>query len=200
MPVTGADPLAELLGRMPARPPQSMDRCLDAVSVCLSRHGLARTSMTDVAREMGVARSTLYKQVGSVEQAAWALLLREAYRFFDAFGSLIERAEGPKAMVALTAAFIRFAGEHPVLVRLLHDEPAFVGGVLTQRAAPLVDTAAAVVAPLMARAIESGMIRRHDPARLASWMGRVVAICILAPPPGDLEETLEEMLLPVLEP
>ena len=156
--------------------------------------------MTDVAREMGVARSTLYKQVGSVEQAAWALLVREAYRFFDAFGALVAGGGGPRAMVTLTADFIRFAGEHPVLGRLLRDEPGFVGDVVTHSAGAVVDGAAAIVAPLVSSAMDNGMIRRRDPALLAAWLGRVVAICILAPPPGDLEAVLTEMLLPILEP
>jgi hypothetical protein len=47
--------------------------------------------------------------------------------------------------------------------------------------------------------MQGGIIPRRDPARLAQWMGRVVAVCILAPPPSGLDELLEEMLLPVLE-
>ncbi|HZU80800.1 MAG TPA: TetR/AcrR family transcriptional regulator [Acidimicrobiales bacterium] len=198
--VSDAGPLHALLGQLPARPPAQADRALDALSVCLARHGLARTTMTDVARQMGVARSTLYKQFGSIEQAAWALLAREAYRFFDEFGDLVARRAGPEEVVALTARFVRFASTHPVLARLLHDEPAFVGAVMTRSAAATVDYAAGVVTPLMARAIEAGMLRQADPARLAQWMGRIVAICIIAPPPGDLDEWLREMLLPVLRP
>lgn len=193
-------PLHALLGQLPARPPEAADRALDAVAACLARHGLARTTMTDIAREMGVARSTLYKQFGSVEQAAWALLAREAYRFFDEFGDLVARRAGPEEVVALTARFIRFAGEHPVMARLLHEEPSFVGAVMTRSAGAAVDYAAGVVAPLVAQAMDGGVLRRGDPALLAQWMGRVVAICLIAPPSGDLDEVLREMLLPVLRP
>lgn len=195
-----ADPLRALLVALPERPPPELDRALDAVAVCLARHGLARTTMTDLAREMGVARSTLYKHFPSLEQAAWTLLAREAYRFFDAFGDLVARAAGPQAMVELTAEFIRFARGHPVLARLLHDEPAFLGEVFTRHAGALVDYAAVVVTPLVSAAMDAGMITRRDPARLAQWLGRIVAICIVAPPPGPLEPLLEEMLLPVLDP
>lgn len=186
--------------RLPERPPPEADRALDAVSACLARHGLARTSMTDIAREMGVARSTLYRQFGSVEQAAWALFAREAYRFFDAFGDLVATAAGPRAVIGLTTEFVRFASDHPVLGRLLRDEPDWVGAVVTRHAAELVDYAAAVVTPLVGAAMEAGMIRRGDPTRLAGWLGRVVAILLIAPPRGDIGELLEEMLLPVLEP
>lgn len=194
------DPVQALLHRLPERPPADADRALDAVSVCLARHGLARTSMTDIARQMGVARSTLYRRFGSVEDAAWALFAREAYRFFDVFGELVARAAGPRAVVELTAEFVRFAAGHPVLSRLLHEEPDFVGQAVTRHSAELVDYAAAVVTPLVAAAMEAGMIRRRDPATLAEWLGRIVAILIIAPPRGDLEPLLEEMLLPILEP
>ncbi|MHB8328712.1 MAG: TetR/AcrR family transcriptional regulator [Acidimicrobiales bacterium] len=194
------DPVRALVLALPERPPASADRALDAVSTCVARHGIARTSMTDVAREMGVARSTLYRQFGSVELAAWALLAREAYRFFDAFGDLVVREAGPRAVVELASEFIRFASTHPVLERLLQDEPDFVGQMITRHSAELVDYAAALVVPLVEAAMGAGMIRRRDPAQLAEWMGRIVAILIIAPPRGDLDALLEQMLLPLLEP
>jgi len=199
----GAEPLEGLLARLPARPAPGLDRALDATAACLARHGLARTSMTDVAREMGVARSTLYRHFGSVEEAAWALLARESYRFFDRFGEVVAKGSGPESVVELAAQFVRFASIHPVMARLLHDEPDFVGRVATRHMAALVDYAAAVVTPLVAAAMDNGVIRRRDPVRLAQWMGRMVAICILAPPGGDpsgeeLDDLLEEMVMPLL--
>lgn len=192
-------PLGALLERLPERPSSELDRALDATATCLARHGLARTSMTDLAKEMGVARSTLYRSFSSVEEAAWALLARESWRFFDAFGTLVASGEGgPEAVVALAAEFVRFTSTHPVMARLLHDEPEFVGRVVTHHFSALVDTAAAVVTPLVSAAMDAGTIRRRDPARLAQWMGRVVAICILAPPGEDLDGLLQEMLLPLL--
>ncbi|HMK99198.1 MAG TPA: TetR/AcrR family transcriptional regulator [Acidimicrobiales bacterium] len=192
--------LAGLLGRLPKRPAPSLDRALDATAVCLARHGLARTSMTDVAKEMGVARSTLYRSFSSVEEAAWALFARDTWRFFDEFGDLVASGSGPEAVVALTVRFVRFATAHPVIARLLHDEPEFVGRVVSGNFAELVDQAARAVTPLVSAAVEGGLLARRDPRRLAQWLGRVVAICILAPPPGDIEELLDEMLLPVLAP
>ena len=194
----GDDPLARLLARLPARPPPALDRALDATASCLARHGLARTSMTDLAREMGVARSTLYRHFSSVEEAAWALAAREAYRFFDSFGHLVRTGAGPEAVVGLAAEFVRFTSSHPVMARLLHDEPEFLGRVATTHMAALVDYAAAVVTPLVAAAMDGGTIARRDPGRLAQWMGRVIAICILAPPAGGPDELLGEMLLPLL--
>jgi hypothetical protein len=102
-------------------------------------------------------------------------------------------------VVALAAEFVRYTTQHPVMARLLRDEPEFVGRVMTTQFGTLVDYAARVVTPLVALAMERKMISSRDPARLAQWMGRVVAVCILAPPSTGLDELLEEMLLPVLE-
>lgn len=198
------DPLAALLGELPERPSASLNKALDATATCLARHGLARCTMTDVAKEMGVARSTLYRHFSSVEEAAWSLLAREAYRFFDAFGEAVATGgasgAGARPVIELAAQFVRFAATHPVASRLLHDEPEFVGRVVTRYMAQLVDYAAAVVTPLVSAAMDAGMIARRDPARLAQWLGRAVAICIIAPPSDEVDDLLEEMLLPVLEP
>lgn len=203
-PATGAavpdDPLAGLLGRLPRRPAPSADRALDATAACLARHGLDRCTMTDIAREMGVARSTLYRHFSSVEGAAWALLARESWRFFDAFRQVVDSGSGPRPVIELAAQFVRFTAGHPVVARLLREEPEFVGRMVTRHIGQMVDHAAALVTPVLSAAMDAGMIARRDPARLAQWMGRVVAICILAPPADDPDQLLEEMLLPVLSP
>ena len=55
---------------LPGPPPASLDPVLDATVECIARHGLAKTSLSDIARELGVAPSTVYRKVGSVENAA----------------------------------------------------------------------------------------------------------------------------------
>ena len=62
---------------LPLPVPASLNPVLDAAVDCLARHGL-RTTMSDIAREMGVAPSTVYRKVGSVDHAALLVLAREA--------------------------------------------------------------------------------------------------------------------------
>jgi AcrR family transcriptional regulator len=193
-------PLSSLLGELPERPSPSLDRVLDATATCIARHGLARTSMTDIAREMHVARSTLYKQVDSVPKAAWLLSCREAYRFFDQFTDIVKESAGPQALLRLIAEFIRYVTTHPVMVRLLRDEPTLIGDVMTNDVAGLLDYSVALVTPFLNMAMDSGMIRRVDPKLLAGWIGRMILILIVAPPSGDLDDLLDATLLPVLVP
>jgi hypothetical protein len=43
-------------------------------------------------------------------------------------------------------------------------------------------------------------VRQQDPTALAHWITRIGIISILAPPPGDLREALDALLLPALDP
>lgn len=195
-----ADEVADLVGKLPARPPSSMDRLLDATEACLLRHGVTRTTMTDIARQMRVARSTLYRQVRSVREAAWWLAVREGYRGLDAMAAALEHERSAGALLDAMAAFVRFAAGHPVVERLLRDEPDMVGMVVGATLPAIVRHATRILAPLLARAMDAGMVRRSDPQVLAEWVCRAGLTLIAAPSGSDPGELFREMLLPVVEP
>ena len=70
-------PLPVLEAGLPPAPPAELDPYLDAAARCLARHGIGRTSVQDVARELGVNRATVYRQVGTVEDMVRLLVARE---------------------------------------------------------------------------------------------------------------------------
>lgn len=73
-----------------------LDEILDAAYRCLRRSGVRRTSMDDIARELGTSRTTLYQYVRSTDDA----FQRLARRFLDEALSASRRAvesEGPLA-------------------------------------------------------------------------------------------------------
>ncbi|MDA8281062.1 MAG: TetR/AcrR family transcriptional regulator [Actinomycetota bacterium] len=194
------DEVAALVARLPARPPVSMDRLLDATAACLLRHGMTRTTMTDVARQMQVARSTLYRQVRSVREAAWWLAVREAYRGLDAMASAVDAEQSAEALVDAMAAFVRFAAAHPVVSRMLRDEPDLVGRVVGVTLPAVVSHATRILAPLFARAMEAGAVRQGDPVLVAEWVCRTSLTLIAVPSEHDPAELLREMLAPVVVP
>ncbi|WP_037826385.1 TetR/AcrR family transcriptional regulator [Streptomyces sp. NRRL B-1347] len=53
-----------------------LSEVLDATYACLSRYGVRRTTMDDIAREMGVSRSAVYQYVRGKEDAVRRLALR----------------------------------------------------------------------------------------------------------------------------
>lgn len=193
--------VVKLLERLPPRPEPAMGRLLDATERCLARYGPRRTSMTDIAREMHVARTTLYRQVASVEEAIALVASRQLHRFLDDLLELLSSPEGagPAAFLRAMAGAVRFARSDPVCRRVLEDEPELLGSLVAHDLSPYADQVAEALTPLVAGAIEAGSIRAGDPALAARWMVRVVAALVALPPEGgDLEALLDYGLGPLL--
>src|SRR3989442_7205875 len=64
----------------PSLSPAIKDRAVRATLACVARHGLAKTTFDDVAREAGCARATLYRYFGGKRQLVRITLVREAAR------------------------------------------------------------------------------------------------------------------------
>ncbi|MFA1538228.1 TetR/AcrR family transcriptional regulator [Actinomadura monticuli] len=186
--------------RLPPPPGEQLRPFLEATAICLARHGLSRCSMSDIAREMGVSRSTVYRQLGSVESAAWMLLSRDLHAFYDTLPDLFAGAHGPEVIIRPLSALLRQAWANPVLAKVLRDEPDFVGRALISHVGPMLEQGAHMMAPLYQDLMDGGGIRRQDPVALAHWILRVFMMLTIAPPPTDVDRLLDEMLLPVLAP
>jgi AcrR family transcriptional regulator len=86
-----------------------LDEILDAAYVCLRRSGVRRTSMEDIAREVGTSRTTLYQYVRSTDDAFRQL----AQRFLDEAFSASRRAVESEGTLA-----VRLAGALEVKLNL----------------------------------------------------------------------------------
>jgi AcrR family transcriptional regulator len=157
--------------------------------------------MTDIARELHVARTTLYRQVASVEHAIALVASRQLHRFLDDLLGVLSRPGGATAadLVDAIAGAVRFARSHPVSLRLLHDEPEILGSIVTHDLAPYAAQVAEALAPVLRHAMDGGVIRRADPDLVAQWLVRVVAVLVVLPPEGDLDAMLAYALGPVLQ-
>lgn len=117
-----------------------------------SQLGLTRLAVEDVAREAGVSRQTVYRYFGSRDGLISATILREEEALM---GQLVEAAaahdELRPAMEAALAVALRSAREHPLLDRLLADEPEALLPFLTTGAGPVLSAARPVVAQLLGR-------------------------------------------------
>lgn len=185
---------------LPGPPPASLDPVLDATVECLARHGLSKTSLSDIAREMGVAPSTVYRKVGSVENATALVMAREGHRLLTRMPEVIAGVEGPRVITVFLAECVETMRGHPMVEKVLRDEIDWVGRLATRRIDDAMAESAAVAAPLLAAAMESGHVRRQDPLALAHWIARIGMACLIAPPPGDLRAALDDLLLPMLDP
>jgi len=188
-----------LAASVPA-PPASVDPYLDAAVRCFARHGVRRTSVQDIARELKVDRTTVYRQVGNVPTIVRLLAGRELHRLLADLPDRLTDLQGPDAVVDLLATVIEFGRAHPVLAKVLADEPELVGPFIVSDLPFMIDLVAAAGEPLLAAAMDAGTLARRDPGLMAQMLVRICMPLLLAPPPGDVRAALAEVLLPALRP
>lgn len=192
--------LPGLASGIPAPPPAGLDPFLDAAARCFARHGIKRTSVQDVAQELRVNRTTVYRQVGNVDHQVRLLLARELNRLLATLPAALAGRTGPDAIVELLDAIVTFARNHPVLIKVLADEADLIGPFLVSDLPELVGRVAAAITPLLEAAMDEGLLARRDPVVVAEWVVRLGVSLILAPPPGELSTFLAELLVPALSP
>jgi AcrR family transcriptional regulator len=194
----GRDLFAEVALLQPP-PPPSATACLDAAARCILRNGLASTSVPDVARELGVSRGTVYRQVGPMPVIARQLLLREVGRVVSTAAIPAEEIDA-EGLVRLMAGIVTGVATNPVLHRVLTSELATMGVGFLQHLPDNVRTLSDQLAPALAAAMDAGRLARRDPEVLAEWLVRQCFSLAVAPSPHPPETFFGEVLLPLLRP
>ncbi len=178
----------------------SRDPYLDAFARVVQRRGLGSTRVRDVAEEVGVNRVTVYRQVGTVQDMTHLLFERELQRSLPDVSSWATADDAVGALVSLLAETVRVFRAHPVLTKVLEDEPHLLGPYLVRDLPEVLRRSAHVSTGLLLWAMESGRIARRDPERLGGWVARVLVTAVLSPPAGSLEAFFDEGLRPLLAP
>lgn len=194
------DGLAELV--IPAldlgRPPPALDPALDAAAACFARFGLARTSVPDIARELGVSRATVYRTAGTVEHLAQLLVGRELRRL------LIDAIAGstgpmPARAVEVLDVLLRSIREHPVLAKVLAHEADLVHARLLEGWPTMLAQLRPPIADALIAGMGAGSIRRGDADLMAEAISRLALSLVINPTPHP-RPLLEQVLLPMLTP
>jgi AcrR family transcriptional regulator len=81
-------------------------------------------TMAEIAAAAGVSRQTLYKEFGSRDEFAQALVIHEGERFLDQVDAAVrEHLDDPRAAIrAALETFLRTAGKDPLVRILLSDD------------------------------------------------------------------------------
>lgn len=192
--------LPTITAGLPPSPPASLDHFLDAAARCFARHGIRRASVQDVARELGVDRTTVYRQIGSVDSQVRLLFARDLNRVLTEVFVQLSGHNTPEALVDLVAALVTHARQHPVLAKVLSDEPELIGPFLVSDLSEVLHRVSTTLAPILQVGMDCGGLAPRDPMVMAEYVARVGLTLILAPPPGVLRDFLAELLIPVLSP
>jgi AcrR family transcriptional regulator len=170
------------------------DRAVRATLACVARHGLAKTTFDDVAREAGCARATLYRYFGGKRQLVRVAVAREAARIARGIREAADsESTFEDAVVAMVVRSARELREHDALQFLFAFEPETILPHVTFDAGNrFLVAAGSAVAPALVRFVPP---ERSD--RAGEWLARVVLTHAVSPTsPIDLtDETAARVLV-----
>ncbi|MGE0323775.1 MAG: TetR/AcrR family transcriptional regulator [Polyangiaceae bacterium] len=187
---------------LPPRPAEELDDYLDAVERCVRRYGWSRTSPQDIARELGINRTTVYRVLGTRDRIFELLVSREVHRLIDrvsrhAVGMVAAGTAGADIVVEVCALAIEEVRANPTTAKLLADEPELVSEFLRDGVPAVVARFADAFAPMLGLAMQHGRIAHRDPHIVTEWAVRMCLSLLFAPPRGDLRSFLAEGLRPL---
>ena len=123
---------------------------LEAAGRRLASHGIAGTTVDDVAAEAGVSRATVYRYIGGKNEIVPAVIGRETQGVLDRVATVLTASSTSAAAVAdAVSTALAAIGENPVLARLTSTDLIETLPFITAEAASLVDAAVSTLAPAM---------------------------------------------------
>jgi len=152
------------------------ERILDAAETCMSRLGLRRVSMSDVAVQAGMSRGSVYFHFGDRSTLVDAVLTRVATRFVASSESAVRRRRTLAGQVGEAAVFIRrHLGDELLTLRLPAEGDSLLATLLSVQVDRLVRQWIEFWLPFLAEAERRGEIRAGlDHRRAGEWIVRTM--------------------------
>jgi AcrR family transcriptional regulator len=178
------------------------DTLLDAAARLLGDRPWAQITMSDVAREAGLSRQTLYKELGTRDEFAQQFVIREGARFMNAVEqAILAHLDSPReAITTGLEVFLTMASEDPLMRLLLEDDGT--GGMLpllTTQSRPVLEWAS----ERLSQAMHAGWpdIEDEDAKLLADTFVRLAISYVTMPRPSRHENaaTAAKLLAPYIE-
>ena len=179
-------------------------RIIDGTLTCLARHGTAKTTVDDIARQSGVSRATVYRVFpGGRDEILAAVVDTEMARLFSALGvRLGEARDLTEALVGGIVEATARIRNHAALAYLVINEPEMVLGHLAfDESNRLLTTASRFTAPFLAR-----WMTPAEAERVAEWATRIVLSYAIAPSPrcdltdpADARRLVSTFIIPGVE-
>ncbi|MCZ4124950.1 TetR/AcrR family transcriptional regulator [Streptomyces sp. H39-S7] len=122
-------------GRPPASDAEARQRIIDATARCIDRHGVTKTTLSDVAGELGVTRQTVYRHFGGISDIIGEVAAQGAESFVDLMIAHLQGITDPAEAVVEGIVFcVRTIPTEPRLSLLLQrgDTTAFGRGATTR--------------------------------------------------------------------
>lgn len=184
------------------------DRIIESADRCFRHYGVAKTTIEDIAADVGVSRATVYRYVeGGREEIVLAVLLTEARDQFQEVIEQFARVEGPTdRLIAIMVEMVFLNRENDQLSALFNAESLGISSALPGSTDLIIEGMLELIGPLFEAARESGELRSDVTDReIAEWMLRVVmSLLSFEGDAGQSRERtqrmLESFLIPSLAP
>jgi AcrR family transcriptional regulator len=167
------------------------DRLLAATYQCVSRFGLGKTTIEDVAKESGLSRATIYRQFpGGRDELLLETVGWELANYFTDLGDHVRDAPDLAELLEQGLAYAhRSVTEHVVLRKILDTEPERLLPLLTVESAKIMPFIADFLYPYLVREADAGRLRAGvDLDGAAEYLARCILMLINAPGRWDLED------------
>lgn len=159
---------------------------IDAAEICFERYGVSKTTMSHVAEEAGVSRTTLYKRFPVMEELLQAVFIREFDRFEARLAASLEPIDDPRhRLVEIVVATAENVPENAGLARLLEGPRTRTENMaLAAGRRALNDRVIAMIAGPLDDLAGAGILRADvDRGELIEWIRRVVTSLAVFPQP-----------------
>ena len=157
-------------------------RIVDATLACLSRQGVGKTTVDDIAREAKFSRATLYRTFpGGKDEILRAVVETEVARLYSSLAvAMGEAADLEEVLVAGMVEAARRLSTHRALTFLLLHEPGVILPHLTFADMDrILINCGDFAAPFFAR-----WLKPEQATRAAEWAVRIVLSYVSEPAPG----------------
>jgi AcrR family transcriptional regulator len=170
-------------------PADPLERALvDAAEACFERRGVAKTTMSHVAEEACVSRTTLYKRFAVMEEVLQAVFIREFDRFETRLAADLEPIDDPgERLVEIVVAIAENVPENAGLARLLEGPRTRTENMaLAAGRRALNDRVIAMIGePLDGLALAGALREDVERGELIEWVRRVANSLAVFPQPRD---------------
>lgn len=157
----------------------TVDHILDGAMRALGRHGSARPSMTEICREAGVSRGTLYRYFANLDEVLEAVNSRILAVNRELFQEAIAAHPAPEDRVRVVLhTMLDFPSVFPHMKLLFEYEPKASVEFLTREAETVVAAIAEYLRPGVPKSRGRNALSAED---LAALLYRVVTASFLMP-------------------
>lgn len=167
------------------QPSSTEDTIIDGAVRALARHGVRRLTMSDICREAGVSRGTVYRYFTSKDDVVEAVNQRIKNAGKDYLDRAVAANPDPDQRVRVVLrALMRVPKEFPHMARIVEREPATALAFLSREMPELAKRAAEYLEPALRDSppVRSGAVTVVE---LAEIFQRLISSTILLPTRGS---------------